>query len=156
MVTVVIRILCTKGSVPDRSAHSIGILGRTVLYFCGDFISGSSGTVSGYKGLKYLITSKASIRRRIEDMFHAVTNYLNGVLVCSNLGLNHLTRTEALTHHTAYTKALFGNKLSIIWSLWQILGILSLKHAMYWFTYPWGKRSVFTHTATNMPTCATI
>ena len=59
-------------------------------------------------------TSEESIRRRIEDTFHAVTKYLSDVLVCSNLDLNHLTRTEALTHHTAYTKAFFSNQLSLI------------------------------------------
>ncbi|CAF4554815.1 unnamed protein product, partial [Rotaria magnacalcarata] len=47
-------------------------------------------------------TSEESIRRRIEDTFHAITIYLNDVLVSSNLGLNHLTRTEALSHHTTY------------------------------------------------------
>jgi len=51
MVTVVIKFLCTKGSAPDRSAHTVGILGRPILYFCGNFISSSSGTASGYKGL---------------------------------------------------------------------------------------------------------
>ena len=64
MVTVVIRILCTKGSVPDRSAHSIGILGRTVLYFCGDFISGSSRTASGYKGIRGIY---GKLRRRKKE-----------------------------------------------------------------------------------------
>ena len=61
-----------------------------------------------------ITTLKQSIRRLVEDTFHAVTNYLNDVLVCSNLGLNHLTRIEALTHHIAYTKTSFGNQLSII------------------------------------------
>ncbi|CAF2087006.1 unnamed protein product [Rotaria magnacalcarata] len=60
-------------------------------------------------------TSEESIRRRIEDTFHAITIYLNDVLVSSNLGLNHLTRTEALSHHTTYTKAFFGDQLSLIW-----------------------------------------
>ena len=60
-------------------------------------------------------TLEESIRHRVEDTLHVVTHYLNDVLVCSNLGLNHLIRTEALTHNTAYTKAFFGNQLSIIW-----------------------------------------
>ncbi|CAF3808882.1 unnamed protein product, partial [Rotaria magnacalcarata] len=60
-------------------------------------------------------TSEESIRRRIEDTFHAITIYLNDVLVSSNLGLNHLTRTEALSHHTTYTKAFFGDQLLLIW-----------------------------------------
>ena len=60
-------------------------------------------------------TSEESIRRRIEDTFHAITAYLNDVLVSTNLGLNHLTRAEALTHHTAYTETFFGQQLSIIW-----------------------------------------
>ena len=59
-------------------------------------------------------TSEESIRRLVEDTFYAVTNYLNDVLVCSDLGLDHLTRIEALTHHVAYRKAAFGNQLSII------------------------------------------
>ena len=49
-------------------------------------------------------TSEQSIRRLVEDTFHAVTNYLNDVLVCSNLGLNHLIRIEALTHHVCIYK----------------------------------------------------
>jgi hypothetical protein len=52
MVTLVTGLTCAKNCAPDRSAHTIGILGRSILYFCGSFISGSSGTVSGGKGLK--------------------------------------------------------------------------------------------------------
>jgi hypothetical protein len=52
MVTVVIKLSCTKGSAPDRSAHTIGILGSPILYFYGHLISDSSGTASGGKGLR--------------------------------------------------------------------------------------------------------
>jgi len=51
MNTVVIKLPCKKCGAPDRSAHTIGILGRPVLYFYGNFISGSSQTASGSKGL---------------------------------------------------------------------------------------------------------
>jgi hypothetical protein len=51
MVAVVIKSPCTKGRASDQSVHAIGILGRPALYFCDDFISGSSGTASGSKGL---------------------------------------------------------------------------------------------------------
>jgi hypothetical protein len=51
MVAILIKLPCTKGSAPDQSVQTIGILGRPVLYFCGDFISGSSGSASGGKGL---------------------------------------------------------------------------------------------------------
>jgi len=51
MVAVVIKSPCTKVRALDQSVYAIGILGRPVLYLCNDFISGSSGTASGSKGL---------------------------------------------------------------------------------------------------------
>ncbi|CAF4806951.1 unnamed protein product [Rotaria sp. Silwood2] len=60
-------------------------------------------------------TSEDSIRRRVEDTFHAISTYLNNTIVSSHLGLNHLSRIEALSHHTAYSKMFFGNRLAIIW-----------------------------------------
>ena len=51
MTTVVTKLPCAKDSAPDRSAHTIGILGTPILYFCGGFISSSSGTAVGGKGL---------------------------------------------------------------------------------------------------------
>ncbi len=60
-------------------------------------------------------TAEESIRHRVEDTFHAITTYLNNTIVSSHLGLNHLTRAEALNHHTAYSKIFFGDQLAIIW-----------------------------------------
>ena len=60
-------------------------------------------------------TSEDSIRRRVEDTFHSIATYFNNTIVSCHLGLNHLTRTEALNHHTAYSKMFFGNQLAIIW-----------------------------------------
>ncbi len=54
-----------------------------------------------------------SIRRRVEDIFHVITTYLNNTIVSSHLGLNHLTSAEALYHPT-YSKTFFADHLCII------------------------------------------
>src|SRR5689334_22893694 len=61
MITVVIKLPCTQGSEPDRSAHTVGILGWPVLYFYGDFISGSSGTSVGGKGLRHVSVKRSEV-----------------------------------------------------------------------------------------------
>ena len=58
---------------------------------------------------------EASIRRRVEDTFHAVLYTLNEILVPKYLRLTHLSRLEVLNHHTAYSRAFFGDHLSLIW-----------------------------------------
>ena len=60
-------------------------------------------------------TQEASIRQRVEDTFHVVLDTLNEILVPKYLGLTHLSRLEALNHHTAYSRAFFGDHLSLIW-----------------------------------------
>ncbi|CAF4652628.1 unnamed protein product, partial [Rotaria magnacalcarata] len=62
-----------------------------------------------------ITTSEDNIRRRAEETFHAVTTYLNNIIVSNNLGVAHLTRIEALAHHTSYSKIFFGDQLSMIW-----------------------------------------
>ena len=56
-----------------------------------------------------------SIRRRVEDIFHHVLGSLDKTLTSKYLGLTHLSRTQALSHHTAYSRAFFGDQLSVIW-----------------------------------------
>ena len=58
---------------------------------------------------------EASIRRRGEDTFHAVLDTLNEMLVPKYLRLTHLSRLEVLNHHIAYSRAFFGDHLSLIW-----------------------------------------
>jgi hypothetical protein len=77
-----------------------------------------------------ICTSEDSIRRRVEDTFHFITAYFNNTIVSSHLGLDHLTRAEALNHHTAYSKVFFGNQLSIIWDGTYIYCQKSNDHAL--------------------------
>ncbi|CAF1616163.1 unnamed protein product [Didymodactylos carnosus] len=66
-------------------------------------------------GLFKIDTSEDSIRRRLEDTFHVVMRNLNDTVVSSYLGLSHLTRAGALSHHTAYSKVSFDDHLTVIW-----------------------------------------
>jgi hypothetical protein len=80
-------------------------------------------------------TQEESIRRRVEDTFHAVLGYLNESLVPKYLGLTHISRTEALNHHTAYSRAFFGDQLSIIWDGTYIYCNKSNDHALQRSSY---------------------
>ncbi len=51
MVAGITLRVCTRNRVLDRSAYITGILGLPVVYLCDYFISGSSGTAMGGKGL---------------------------------------------------------------------------------------------------------
>ncbi|CAF4815848.1 unnamed protein product [Rotaria socialis] len=62
-----------------------------------------------------ITTSEDNIRRPVEDTLHAVTTYLNNTIVSNNLGVAHLTRIEALAHHTSYSGIFFGDQLSMVW-----------------------------------------
>ncbi|CAF4476634.1 unnamed protein product [Rotaria socialis] len=62
-----------------------------------------------------ITTSEDNIRRRVEDTLHAATTYLNNTIVSNNLGVAHLTRIEALAHHTSYSGIFFGDQLSMMW-----------------------------------------
>jgi len=75
-------------------------------------------------------TQETSIRRRVEDTFHAVLDRLNEILVPKHLGLTHLSRSEALNHHTAYSRAFFGDQLSVIWDGTYIYCNKSSDHAL--------------------------
>ncbi len=50
-MTGVTQLTYTKHRTLERFSHIIGILEVPVLYFCGYFIDGSSGTAVGGKGL---------------------------------------------------------------------------------------------------------
>ena len=75
-------------------------------------------------------TQEASIRRRVEDTFHTVLDNLNEILVPKYLGLTHLSRSEALSHHTAYSQAFFGDQLSLTWDGTYIYCNKSNDHAL--------------------------
>jgi len=51
MVAGITLKVCTKNRALDRSAYITDILGLPVVYLCDYFISGSSGTAMGGKGL---------------------------------------------------------------------------------------------------------
>jgi hypothetical protein len=80
-------------------------------------------------------TIEESIRRRVEDSFHTVSVHLYNSLVPLNLGFSHLSRANALEHHTAYTKTFFGNNLSIIWDGTYIYTHKSEDHKLQQETY---------------------
>lgn len=80
-------------------------------------------------------TEEESIRRRVEDTFHAVLGYLNEAVASNNIGLTHLTRAEALKHHTDYSRAFFGDQLSIIWDGTYIYCNKSNDHALQRSSY---------------------
>ena len=52
---------------------------------------------------------EASIRRRLEETFHAVLDILNEIFVPKYLRLTHLSRLEVLNHHTTCSRAFFGD-----------------------------------------------
>ena len=60
-------------------------------------------------------TKEEIIRRRVEDIFHTVSSYLCDAIDPSHLGFDHLSRANAIAHHTAYTETFFGNSLALIW-----------------------------------------
>ncbi|CAF1234849.1 unnamed protein product, partial [Didymodactylos carnosus] len=60
-------------------------------------------------------TDEENIRKRVADTLHSVAETFNELLTPYHLGVNHLSRDSALQHHTAYTKAFFGDQLSMIW-----------------------------------------
>ncbi|CAM4847137.1 unnamed protein product, partial [Rotaria magnacalcarata] len=60
-------------------------------------------------------TKEENIRKRVENIFHTVSRYLYDAIVPSHLGFHHLSRADALTHHTAYTETFFGHSLALIW-----------------------------------------
>ena len=57
-------------------------------------------------------TQEASVRRRVEDTFHAVLVNLKEIWVPK--WLSYLSRLEALNYHTAYSRVFFGDHLSLI------------------------------------------
>jgi hypothetical protein len=71
-----------------------------------------------------------SIRRRVEDTSYVVLDHLNEILIPKHLGLTHLSRLEALNHHTAYSQAFFGDYLSVIWDGTYIYCNKSNDHAL--------------------------
>ncbi|CAF3002747.1 unnamed protein product [Rotaria sp. Silwood2] len=80
-------------------------------------------------------TTDENIRRRVEDTFHKVSSYLYDALVPSYLGFNHLSRANAIAHHTAYTATFFGNSLSLIWDGTYIYCNKSEDHKLQQDTY---------------------
>ena len=80
-------------------------------------------------------TQEASIRRRVEDTFHAVLFNLKEILVPKYLGLSHLSRLEAMNYHTAYSRAFFGDHLSLIWDGTYIYCNKSNDHALQRSSY---------------------
>ena len=80
-------------------------------------------------------TQENSIRRRVEDIFHGVLASLDETLTSNYLGLTHLSRTQALSHHTAYSRAFFGDQLSIIWDGTYIYCNKSSNHSLQRLTY---------------------
>ena len=80
-------------------------------------------------------TQENSIRRRAEDIFHGVLAGLDETLTSNYLGLTHLSRTQALSHHTAYSRAFCGDQLSIIWDGSYIYCNKSSDHSLQRLTY---------------------
>jgi hypothetical protein len=85
-------------------------------------------------------TTEESIRKRVEDTFHTVSTHLYNTIVPLHLGFNHLSRADALEHHTAYTNTFFGNNLSIIWDGTYIYTNKSEDHKLQQETY-FGQKS---------------
>ncbi|CAF4953618.1 unnamed protein product, partial [Rotaria sp. Silwood1] len=87
-------------------------------------------------GTLFKVQSKEeSIRKRVEDSFHAISNYLYDAIVPSHLGINHLSRALAITHHTAYTTTFFGSSLALIWDGTYIYCNKSEDHKLQQETY---------------------
>jgi len=80
-------------------------------------------------------TIEESIRKRVEDNFHAVARYLYDAFVPFHLGFTHLSRTNAIQHHTAYTETFFGNNLCLIWDGTYIYTNKSEDHKLQQETY---------------------
>ena len=80
-------------------------------------------------------TQEASIRRRVEDIFHTVLDNLNEILVPKYIGLTHISRSEALKHHTDYSQAFFGDQFSLIWDGTYIYCNKSSDHALQRSSY---------------------
>ena len=80
-------------------------------------------------------TQEAGIRPRVEDTFHVVLDTLNEILMLKYLGLTHLSRLEGLNHYTAYSRAFFGDHLSLIWDSTYIYGNKSNDHALQRSSY---------------------
>ncbi|CAF4115827.1 unnamed protein product [Rotaria sp. Silwood2] len=80
-------------------------------------------------------TKEESIRKRVEDSFHAVSRYLHDAIIPSHLGFNHLSRADAIAHHTAYTETFFGNSLALIWDGTYIYCNKSEDHKLQRETY---------------------
>jgi hypothetical protein len=80
-------------------------------------------------------TQEESIRRRVEDTFHVVSQHLYDAIVPSYLGFHHLSRADAITHHTAYTQTFFGNNLALIWDGTYIYCNKSEDHKLQQETY---------------------
>ena len=80
-------------------------------------------------------TNEEIIRRRVENAFHAVSSYLYDAIVPLHLGFNHLSRVDAIGHHTAYTETFFGNGLALIWDGTYIYCNKSENHKLQQKTY---------------------
>ena len=76
-----------------------------------------------------------NIRRRVEDTFHAVLDTINEILVPKHLRLTHLSRLEVLNYHTAYSRAFFGDHLSLIWDRTRIYCNKSNDHVLQRSSY---------------------
>ena len=67
------------------------------------------GTLFNYVG------DSETRRKRVADTFDSVQRLLVHNFVPLNLGVSHLTRDQALTHNTAFSKEFWGDKVTIIW-----------------------------------------
>ncbi|CAF3028442.1 unnamed protein product [Rotaria sp. Silwood2] len=67
------------------------------------------GTLFNYRG------DSETRRKRVWDTFDSVRMILVRDFVPLNLGVGHLTREQALTHNTAFSKEFWDNKVTIIW-----------------------------------------
>ena len=80
-------------------------------------------------------TQGNSVRRRVEDTFHGVLACLNETLTSEYLDLTHLSRIQVLDHHTAYSRAFFGDQLSVIWNGTYIYCNKNDDHTLQRLTY---------------------
>lgn len=80
-------------------------------------------------------TREENIKKRVGESFHATAGYLYDTIVPLNLGFNHISRTDAIQHHTAYTKRFFGDNLSLIWDGTYIYCYKSEDHKLQQETY---------------------
>ena len=115
MVTVVTRLPCTKDSAPDRSAHTSDILGRSIVYFCSDFISDSSGTAIEGKLLR--LNAVINAVRCKNESIRLQTCFIANLNLSECVLFNNLVRIYA--DGVKHVKKIKINVFYRVWSLFK-------------------------------------